>query len=207
MLLQASTQLISTERRDYPEWHHGRSDFAVWYIEIDQAEVIQYLDHIKNFFSDLLIDSNQRQYHITLFVCGFLTPKSSHYDDDFEIDTLKQQIQALNSLEIETFELEINGLDSFSSALFLQVEDNNKILDGIRQQLAQYSDEIAALEYCPHITLGLYNDAWQSDLVLDRIQSIAIKPFKIQVKYLTFGYYKAQILQGLLYPYHQIRLG
>lgn len=207
MLLQASTQLISTERRDYPEWHHGRSDFAVWYIEIDQAEVIQYLDHIKNFFSDLLIDSNQRQYHITLFVCGFLTPKSSHYDDDFEIDTLKQQIQALNSLEIETFELEINGLDSFSSALFLQVEDNNKILVKIRQQLAQYSDEIAALEYCPHITLGVYNDAWQSDLVLDRIQSIAIKPFKIQVKYLTFGYYKAQILQGLLYPYHQIRLG
>ncbi|WP_019384404.1 2'-5' RNA ligase family protein [Acinetobacter venetianus] len=207
MLLQASTQLISTERRDYPEWHHGRSDFAVWYIEIDQAEVIQYLDHIKNFFSDLLIDSNQRQYHITLFVCGFLTPKSSHYDDDFEIDTLKQQIQALNSLEIETFELEINGLDSFSSALFLQVEDNNKILAKIRQQLAQYSDEIAALEYCPHITLGVYNDAWQSDLVLDRIQSIAIKPFKIQVKYLTFGYYKAQILQGLLYPYHQIRLG
>lgn len=207
VLLQASTQLISTERRDYPEWHHGRSDFAVWYIEIDQAEVIQYLDHIKTKFSDLLIDSNQRQYHITLFVCGFLTPKSSHYDDDFEIDTLKQQVQALNSLEIEPFELEINGLDSFSSALFLQVEDNNKILDGIRQQLAQYSDEIAALEYCPHITLGLYNDAWQSDLVLDRIQSIAIKPFKIQVKYLTFGYYKAQILQGLLYPYHQIRLG
>ncbi|MFG0587496.1 2'-5' RNA ligase family protein [Acinetobacter sp. YQ_14] len=207
MLLQASTQLISTERRDYPEWHHGRSDFAVWYIEIDQAEVIQYLDNIKIKFSDLLIDSNQRQYHITLFVCGFLTPKSSHYDDDFEIDTLKQQIQALNSLEIETFELEINGLDSFSSALFLQVEDNNKILAKIRQQLAQYSDEIAALEYCPHITLGLYNDAWQSDLVLDRIQSIAIKPFKIQVKYLTFGYYKAQILQGLLYPYHQIRLG
>jgi hypothetical protein len=24
---------------------------------------------------------------------------------------------------------------------------------------------------------------------------------------LTFGYYKAQILQGLLYPYHQIQLG
>ena len=43
--------------------------------------------------------------------------------------------------------------------------------------------------------------------MLDRIQSIAIKPFKIQVEYLTFGYYKAQILQGLLYPYHQIRLG
>lgn len=207
MLLQASTHLISTERRDYPEWHHGRSDFAVWYIEIDQAEVIQYLDHIKTKFSDLLIDSNQRQYHITLFVCGFLTLKSSHYDDDFEIDTLKQQVQALNSLEIEPFELEITQLDSFSSALFLQVEDNNKILAKIRQQLAQYSDEIAALEYCPHITLGVYNDAWQSDLVLDRIQSIAIKPFKIQVKYLTFGYYKAQILQGLLYPYHQIRLG
>ena len=47
MLLQTSTQLVKTEIRDYPEWHHGRTDYALWYIEIDQPELVEYLDSIK----------------------------------------------------------------------------------------------------------------------------------------------------------------
>jgi hypothetical protein len=74
VLLQADTQLIATEIRDYPEWHKGRSDYGLWYIEIDQPELIQYLDEIQTQFSDLLLPAQQRQYHITLFVCGFLQP-------------------------------------------------------------------------------------------------------------------------------------
>ena len=38
---------------------------------------------------------------------------------------------------------------------------------------------------------------WASDLVLQRIQNCQ-KNMKVQVNQLTFGYYKAQILQGLL---------
>ncbi len=83
MLLQTSTQLVKTEIRDYPEWHHGRTDYALWYIEIDQPELVEYLDAIKIHFSDFLIRSNQRQYHITLFVCGFLNTHLSPYNDDF----------------------------------------------------------------------------------------------------------------------------
>ena len=82
-----------------------------------------------------------------------------------------------------------------------------KILEKIRSQLALVSNEIAALQYCPHITIGLYSDAWSSDLVLERIKSFEAKRIKIQVNQLTFGYYNAQILQGLLYPYHQMVLG
>lgn len=48
VLLQADTQLIATEIRDYPEWHKARSDYGLWYIEIDQPELIQYLDEIQN---------------------------------------------------------------------------------------------------------------------------------------------------------------
>jgi 2'-5' RNA ligase len=207
VLLQASTQLIATELRDYPEWHHGRSDYGLWYIEIDQPELIRYLDQVRTPFSNLLIPSNQRQYHITLFVCGFLTADVKKYDDDFQIAQLNRQIDLVKQLQLKPFELEITQIDSFSSALFLHIKDKDHVLAQIRQQFAQLSGEIAALEYCPHITLGLYREAWLSDIVLERIQQHSIKTINIEVKKLTFGYYKAQILQGFLYPYQQIELG
>ena len=207
MLLQADAQLIATAIRGYPEWHKGRSDYGLWYIEIDQPELIQYLDEIQAQFSNLLLPAQQRQYHITLFVCGFLQPAVKQYDDDFQIQQLQQQIKLIEALQLKPFELEITQIDSFSSALFLQIQDQQGVLAQIRQQFAHVSGEIAALEYCPHITLGLYGAAWPSDRVLQRIQQLSLKTMKIQVKKLTFGYYKAQILQGLLYPYQQIELG
>lgn len=207
MLLQADTQLIATEIRDYPEWHKGRSDYGLWYIEIDQPELIQYLDEIQTQFSDLLLPKQHRQYHITLFVCGFLQLYTHQYDDDFQIQQLQQQIKLVEALQLKPFELEITQIDSFSSALFLQIKDQQGVLTQIRQQFAQVSREIAALEYCPHITLGLYREAWLSDIVLERIEQLSIKTINIEVKKLTFGYYKAQILQGFLYPYQQIELG
>ncbi|MCH7313183.1 2'-5' RNA ligase family protein [Acinetobacter sp. ANC 3882] len=207
MLLQAATELIATEVRDYPEWHFGRSNYALWYIDVDQPELIEYLDEIQAQFSDLLLPNPQRQFHITIFVCGFLTSTIKQYDDDFQIQQLQQHIELIEALQFAPFELEITQIDSFSSALFLQIKDQDHVLAQIRQQLVPVSNEIAALEYCPHITLGLYRQAWQSDVVLERIQRLPIKNLKIQVKKLTFGYYKAQILQGLLYPYRQIELG
>nr|WP_277607262.1 2'-5' RNA ligase family protein [Acinetobacter higginsii] len=193
--------------RDYPEWHKGRSDYGLWYIEIDQPELIQYLDEIQAQFSNLLLPEQQRQYHITLFVCGFLQSAVKQYDDDFQIQQLQQQIKLIEVLQLKTFELEITQIDSFSSALFLHIKDQQGVLAEIRQQFSHVSEEIAALEYCPHITLGLYGEAWSSAMVLQRIQQLPPKTIKIQVKKLTFGYYKAQILQGLLYPYQQIELG
>nr|WP_314522934.1 2'-5' RNA ligase family protein [uncultured Acinetobacter sp.] len=207
MLLQAATELIATEVRDYPEWHFGRSNYALWYIDVDQPELIEYLDEIRAQFADLLVPNPQRQFHITIFVCGFLTSSEKQYDDNFQIQQLQQQIKLVEALQLKPFELEITQIDSFSSALFLQIKDQQGVLTQIRQQFARVSEEIAALEYCPHITLGLYGEAWPSAMVLQRIQQQSLKTMKIQVKKLTFGYYKAQILQGLLYPYRQIKLG
>nr|WP_277606294.1 2'-5' RNA ligase family protein [Acinetobacter sp. NIPH 2699] len=198
---------MATSEHDYSEWHRGRVEYGVWYIEIDQPELIEYLDQLQQEFSDLLLPLNQRQYHITLFVAGFLTANIPNFDDDFEISQLKQQIECLEELQLDAFELEVTQVDSYSSALFLHIHDQNEILTKIRQCFDQSSKEVAAPVYCPHITLGLYREAWSSDLVLERIQKLQPRKFKIQVDHLTFGYYKAQILQGFLYPYHQLRLG
>lgn len=207
MLLQASTKLMATENHDYPEWHRGRCNYGVWYIQINQPDLIQHLDQLQQHFADLLITPNLRQYHITLFVAGFLTEEPAQYNDDFEIIQLNQQINILEALELDSFELELSHIDSFSSALFVQIRDSQNTLDKIRKSLYQVKDEIAAPIYCPHITLGLYREAWSSELVLERIQALTIQKIKVQVNQLTFGYYNAQILQGLLYPYHQVKLG
>ncbi|WP_171293665.1 2'-5' RNA ligase family protein [Acinetobacter haemolyticus] len=207
MLLQASTKLIATANHDYPEWHRGRCNYGLWYIQINQPELISYLNHLQQQFSDLLITPNIRQYHITLFVAGFLTEKPAHHNDDFEIIQINQQIEKLKALQLSDFDLELSHIDSFSSALFVNISDPQNTLDKIRKTLYQVADEIAAPTYYPHITLGLYREAWPSVLILERIQTLSSQKFKVQVNQLTFGYYNAQILQGLLYPYHQVQLG
>jgi 2'-5' RNA ligase len=184
----------------------GRSDYGLWYIEIDQPELIQYLDEIQTQFSDLLLPAQQRQYHITLFVCGFLQPSAHQYDDDFQIQQLQQQIKSIEALQLKLLSLKSYRSIALVVLCFYRLKIKI-VLAQIRQQFAQVSGEIAALEYCPHITLGLYREAWLSDIVLERIQQLSVKTINIEVKKLTFGYYKAQILQGFLYPYQQIELG
>ncbi|AZN69712.1 2'-5' RNA ligase family protein [Acinetobacter haemolyticus] len=198
---------MATANHDYHEWHRGRCNYGVWYIQINQPDLIQHLDQLQQHFADLLITPNLRQYHITLFVAGFLTEEPAQYNDDFEIIQLNQQIEKLKALQLSDFDLELSHIDSFSSALFVNISDPQNTLDKIRKTLYQVADEIAAPTYCPHITLGLYREAWPSALILERIQTLSSQKFKVQVNQLTFGYYNAQILQGLLYPYHQVQLG
>jgi 2'-5' RNA ligase len=206
VLLQADTQLIATEIRDYPEWHKGRSDYGLWYIEIDQPELIQYLDEIQTQFSDLLLPAQQRQYHITLFVCGFLQPSLISTMTIFRFNNYSSRSNLIEALQLKLLSLKSYRSIALVVLCFYRLKIKG-VLTQIRQQFAQVSGEIAALEYCPHITLGLYREAWLSDIVLERMQQLSVKTINIEVKKLTFGYYKAQILQGFLYPYQQIELG
>lgn len=80
-------------------------------------------------------------------------------------------------------------------------------LSEIRQQLYACSEEVAPLQYCPHITLGLYKDHINSDVVFERMQHIAQRKFEFQNRQLTFGTDHAQTLQGPLTSYHQVILG
>ena len=70
--------------------------------------------------------------------------------------------------DIAPFQLKIGSVDSFSSALFVEVQDIENILSHIRQKLDTVSNEIAALDYCPHITLGLYKKDYSSNLILQK---------------------------------------
>lgn len=208
MFLQADQSVVPTLTHDYPEWHKGRDDFSLWYIEILDPELLDYLDQLRAHFSDLLYTPNQRQFHITLYICGFLTESKAQFDDDFSIDLFKQQSQLLSHAFNRMFKLKTVRINSFESALFVEIENDALFnpLQQIRQLLSQTSTEIAALDYCPHITLGLYKDSIKSDVIFERIQRFEQQQFEFQVQQLTFGTYQAKVLQGQLTAHHQHRL-
>jgi 2'-5' RNA ligase len=207
VFLTSTSQVVPTQRRDYPEWHHGREHFALWYIELQDPNLILYLNQVRDYFSDFLLLPNKRQFHITLFVCGFLAKEGVSRDDDFTFAQFQQQQAQLKLQQPSSFKLKIAQVNSFHSALFLEVQDPDGILSAIRTQCAQFSDEVAALTYCPHITLGLYNAAFPSQTILDKIASFKSQAFEIEITQLNFGYYQAQVLQGPLYSLQTVTLG
>jgi len=203
--------MVPTFIRDYPEWHFGRQNYALWYLEINDQKIVDYLDALRAHFSEFLLEPNSRQYHITLFICGFLDHETRVYSDDFSLSEFEQQREILIKEDFAPFHLKIGAVDSFSSALFVQIQESQNILSHIRQKLGTVSHEIAALDYCPHITLGLYKETYNSDLILQKISELSVQykyaEFELKIEHLTFGYYQAQTLQGKLYPYQHLFLG
>lgn len=251
MWLQPDQMSIATEARDYPEWHHGRPHYALWYIEIQHVELLNYLQQLRLHFSDLLLQPNTRQFHISLFICGFWkharsevqslnsidrnqvnsqvnahdnSPDNSHhnshhntehgaqvelqaiFNDDFQLSQFQQQCRAIQQKLPITLRLRSGKLNSFESALMLEIVDPQAGLTQLKTILAQYGHEVAALEYCPHITLGLYANQFSYAEIAERIAEIEQKSFEIHVDKIHFGYYATQELQGKLYSQHHIEL-
>ena len=204
MLHQALTT-IASEKRDYPEWHHGRETYAVWVLLSDNKAIQTKFKAARKHLNGYLLEPYQRQLHITLFVCGFLvdTPK---YNDDFSPTQLKAQIQALAKMHIQPFEIEIGGLNSFASAPFLDVHDPTGGIPRLRETLAMGAREFRTVPYTPHLTVGLYADAFPSEEVLRRMAEFPSEPVRGQVGQVTLATYRANEFAGKLINLQTIRL-
>lgn len=206
MFLDSQSLTTPTETHDYPEWHKGRKHYALWYIEIHHPELLAYLSDLTEKFSNYLLHPNTRQFHITLYICGFLTEDKKQFDDDFIQSKFQQQLKILSQNQLNSFKLTTGKINSFSSALFIEIQDHENSLSNIRQLLSYPSQEIAALEYCPHITLGLYSAEFKAQQIFKAIEKIDQKSFEISIEQLNFGIYQAQVLQGPLTALHQLIL-
>nr|WP_218945027.1 2'-5' RNA ligase family protein [Acinetobacter sp. YH12238] len=205
VFIQANQYVTPTQQHDYPEWHRGRERYALWYLTVQHPAFECYLQQLKQQFSDVLFRPNTRQFHITLYICGFYAA-SKHWEDDFLESQFQQQVQALQQLQLKPFQLKVGGINSFNSALFVEVQDQSQQLARIRQALGAGGAEIAALQYHPHITLGLYQTACSTNLILQRIQNLPVQYFDLDIHHLNFGYYQAHTLQGQLFSTHQFPL-
>jgi 2'-5' RNA ligase len=204
-MLQQNHLTIPSLVRDYPEWHLGRQDYSVWLIELHSKEVLQKVAAAREHLSDFLIKPYQRQPHITVYVCGFVAD-TQRYDDDYSVEQLDHHVHLLKAAAIKPFSLEIGGLNSFASAPFLEVADQEGGLARVRALLSTGGKEISRNTYTPHITVGLYSGAFPGSVMHEKFASFPQDPCTLTVDRITFAAYTAKEIAGALTFRHEVAL-
>ena len=185
------------ELRDYPEWHRQRQRYGVWMIPVNDPLLLDYIEAARRRLDDLLHPSQQRQPHLTLFVCGFEQP-SHTADDDFSPAQLHQQIESLQHLRGVECSFPMGAPDSFAGAPFVPVMDPHGQLSRWRCALEGAAKEVRQSTYVPHITLGLYKRKATAGEVRERLGEIEAPAMSLRVNQLHYATYDARLHFGPL---------
>ena len=163
---------LRNEQRDFPEWHLGRPHYALWALDLDVPALRQRVAAADGHLSGLLLADYCRQPHVTLSLCGFPSacPQQA---DDFGAATLAAQLAALRRAQPRPFDIEVGALASFASVPYLAVQDAGGQIAALRECLACGSLNDSCGTYTPHVTVGLYADAWPMSEVQARLASFA----------------------------------
>lgn len=183
--------------RDFPEWHLGRSPYVFWGLDVDFPAVRAQVRRAGEHLAGLLLDSYCRQPHVTLDLCGFPSATPEHADE-FAREMLDRQCSALRAARLPAFEIEVGGLASFSSAPFLRVDDQGQIA-ALRQCLAVDGQHRLAGDYVPHVTVGLYADAWPVGEIAARFGSYAAgERLRCRIERISLMSYLPSLIGGAL---------
>ena len=193
------------ELRDYPEWHKQRQRYGVWIIPVNDPVLLVYIEAARLQLADLLHSSQQRQPHLTLFVCGFEQP-SRVADDDFSPAQLHDQIESLQGLRGAACSLSLGAPDSFASAAFIPVMDQSGQLTQWRRALEVAATDVRQTIYVPHVTLGLYKRKATAEEVRQRLREIDAPASSLRVSQLQYATYDARLQFGPLETRHVVRL-
>ena len=165
----ANQYTIKNVKQDFHDWHHGRSRYVLWAINVDFPGVRQQVAIASQHLSKFLLEGYCRQPHITLGISGFLNNKSQ-FADDYTASSFEADLAALSHAHLQSFELEIGSLASFSSAPFLYVSDPTNSLHKLHACLHSLTSD-ANFQYVPHVTVGLYADAWPAQIVSNHLDN------------------------------------
>lgn len=189
-----ASHTIRNVRRDFHEWHLGRPRYLLWALDVDTAPVRQRVLAAQHHLSGLLLDDYARQPHVTLSLCGFPSTAPCHADD-FGAETLHRQIAGLQRMRPRPFEIRIGSLSSFTSAPYLEVDDAGAHIARLRTGLAGGRLNHPDGSYTPHVTVGLYADAWPTTDVHERLCRFdESAPLDLRIGRISlFGYRSADI--------------
>ena len=162
------THTVRNEVRDFVEWHRGRAPYVFWGLLLDGPALDGQLARVASWLDGFLLDGYVREPHVTLDVCGFPADRSAD-DESFTPALIDAQVMRLAAAAPAPFSIRIGGLDSFTSAPFLKVFDVDRGIAGLRQCLAENGRHRLFGDYVPHVTVGLYRDAWPLPAVAERI--------------------------------------
>lgn len=178
-------------KHEYPEWHKNRPRYYLWAIDSDTALVNKRLQKYQSLFKDMLLHPYERKAHITLAITGFLSEHTTHNDDFTQAAITKQQA-ALDAQRLAPFIVSIGGINSFSSAPFLEVMDPSGSLEVIRHTLIDNRQDFRNTRYIPHVTLGVYNANHAVASIAAMIKDLKEEPFELAVNHIGLYSYDAK---------------
>jgi 2'-5' RNA ligase len=171
-----NSHTIKNVRQDFQQWHQGRLRYALWAIDVDCQAVRQQVSAAEQRLEEFLLRGYFRQPHITLGISGFLSSKplsdKAQLADDYVSGRFAADVAALKNLGMQPFEIEIGVLASFSSAPFFHVNDPTSSLHQLHACLHTVASD-ANFQYVPHVTVGLYSEAWSTEIVSNHLDTFS----------------------------------
>jgi 2'-5' RNA ligase len=145
-----------------------------------------------------LLEGYLRHAHITLSLCGF--PSKSPLDsDEFGPEALAAQVQALHQAGVAPFDIAVGGLDTFSSVPYCAVSGGAAPLLALRRALHSPMGGATQGDYTPHVTVGLYRDAFPMPMVRERLQGFGTpEPLRVRVTGVDLLTYASAEIGGAL---------
>lgn len=196
--MQQASHTLRNECRDFVEWHRGRSPYVLWALDVDLPAVRQRLAAAAAHLDGLLLAGYRRQAHVTLDLCGFpaAVPQAG---DEFSPVELAAHCQAQAASFPAPFMIEVGGLESFTSAPYLSVNDPQQGIAALRAVIAVNGRNRSKNDYVPHVTVGLYADAWPAAGVRARLAAFPPAPTVVcRIDKLALLAYQPQEIGGPL---------
>ena len=188
---------LRNERRDFADWHRGRSPYVFWALDVDLPEVRQRVAAVGRRLNGLLLDGYRRQAHVTLELCGFRGDGGAAADEFAPAD-LAAQIATLRRQAPRPFAMEIGRPASFASAPYLVVGDSDGGIAASRACLAPEGAFRLWGDYVPHVTIGLYADAWPVETVFPRLAPVGVDALSLLVDRVSLMAYEPTDIGGPL---------
>lgn len=206
-------------RADFPDWHRGRPWFLLWALDLDQPLLQALFRQAQQHLAPWLLHAYRRQPHVTLGVCGF--PQSvqagpvpvpapdagsessavvtgPHLPDACTASSLQRQISRLAKHAVAPFSLTVGGAGSFTSAPFLAVQQAGE-LAALRGVLGLDPALQHLQDYLPHVTLGLYREAWSPAQLQEALDRVDALPYvQLRVRHVSLMAYAAGDVGGPL---------
>lgn len=188
---------------DFVEWHRGISHYGFWAVLANDQEWLALLETARSHVERFIHPGYGRGPHITVAACGLLS------EEHFSTALQRRQTTALNEAKVPPFFLRAGMLDSFASAPYITVEDPDGSLGKIRSILATISKEDNPADYYrPHITLGLFQEAFEMQRVAHHLQQFRpVSIRQLSVTELAFCAFKTSDLQGPFVVVERVALG
>lgn len=191
------------DKRNYPGWHLGRQRYYVWLISIELPEVLQRLTQLRDNLQSFLLKPYQRQAHVSVFVPGFMSRDEAQCQRD-----IAKQVLAVESLRINAFDIQVAGANSFLASPFLSVHNPSGELTVLRDCLGEQCDEnMPPAQYHPHITAGVYSQAFNCRYIFDAFFNLCDTPeIAVGVNAIDLCWYDSSDIASKLQLLHRVCL-